>query len=136
MSRIERTEHFEDDAARRWRRHRINFVALIAAANRVAPVGMIFCEIVGADDSAMRFHEFDKSLCDFAVIETRGRIITETLQRRCEILRDDRVAGLRCGAVGLQENLAQSGIAFQLRREDRKSTRLNSSHSSTSYAVF
>ena len=39
--------------------------------------------------------------------------------RRREILCDDRVAGFGRGAVRLQENLREPGIAFQLRREHR-----------------
>ena len=85
--------------------------------NGVAPDGTIVGEVGGADQSAVRLHERGERGCDFAVIEIRDRIVTEASERRGEILFDDRVAGLGRGAVGFQENLAQSGIAFELRGE-------------------
>src|SRR3712207_8691198 len=44
--------------------------------------------------------------------------------------------GLRLGVVGRVEVVLQAVVALDGRREDRKSTRLNSSHANISYAVF
>src|SRR2546427_8727256 len=40
------------------------------------------------------------------------------------------------GAVGHLRGIARRGVPADLRKADRKSTRLNSSHSQISYAVF
>ena len=114
---VERAEHLEEHAARRRRWHRIDFIFLVAAVNGVAPDGTIVGEVGVANQSAVRLHERGERGGDFAVVEIRDRVVTEVSERCGEILFDDRVAGLGRGAVGLQENLAESGIAFELRGE-------------------
>src|SRR5579862_9571239 len=110
MTRVERAQHLEYDAARRRRRHRVNVVAFVAMVNRVAPVGTIVREIGSGEESTVRFHERDERGGNVAVIIVRDRVVAQALQRRREILRDYRVAGLERRAVGLEENLAQPWI--------------------------
>src|SRR2546427_9171743 len=58
-----------------------------------------------------------------------------TLFRSPEHLRFDEIARQRC-AVDRDERFAAAHALTVDRRRDRKSTRLNSSHSQISYAVF
>src|SRR5579885_1451311 len=86
----------------------------------------------------------DSWAVDYGLLDERGRLLGNPYHYR-----DARTDGVREAAAALvpaSEQYARTGIAqlpfntiYQLlaqRREDRKSTRLNSSHVSISYAVF
>jgi hypothetical protein len=80
LQRLQQVEHLQHGEALRRRRGLVDGHAAIAAADRLAPIGLLRGEVAFAEHAAER----GEALRHFALVEAGAAIRRDGLQRACE----------------------------------------------------